>query len=77
MNRPLILALIIWLVTILALIVALGTLSGCAEDRYLTKEEDAEMRAYCEPQPQGCAVLPMHEWKQIEKLLQRMNGLRT
>jgi hypothetical protein len=43
-------------------------LPGCAEDRWLTKEEDAEMRAACEPVG-GCAVIPNPVWKQIQRAL--------
>jgi hypothetical protein len=66
--RPLILPLLFWLASILLLIVMLAGLSGCAEKRWLTKEEDAEMRATCEPVG-GCAVIPNPIWKQIERAL--------
>lgn len=42
-------------------------LSGCASDRYLTKDQDDEMRRSCEPE--GCAIVPNPLWKQIEYLL--------
>lgn len=40
-------------------------LSGCAT-RYLTPEEDEDLRARCE---QGCVVMPV-----LEKLLERLRG---
>lgn len=49
-------------------VLIIASLSGCAEDRWLTKEEDAEMRATCEPVG-GCAVIPNPVWKQIERAL--------
>lgn len=71
------LPLIVWLVVVGLIIAGVVSLSGCAENRYLTKEEDDELRAQCEPQPQGCAVMPMHEWLQIEQILKRLSGQAT
>lgn len=47
---------------------------GCASDRYLTAEEDAELRAQCEPHPGHCIAIPMPLWKKIEQLLRMMAG---
>lgn len=54
-----------------ALLVVL-LLSGCAQDRYLTKEADATMRERCEPG--GCVVIPRQLWQQIETLLKGLHG---
>lgn len=51
---------------VVAIIIA--GLVGCAEDRWLTKEEDAEMRAACEPYG-GCMLVPNPLWKKIQQLL--------
>lgn len=53
--------------TLSAIALVLG-IAGCAEERWLTKEEDAEMRAYCEPQG-GCALVPAPIWEQIKRVL--------
>lgn len=42
-------------------------LYGCADDRYLTKEEDQEMREKCEPH--GCMLIPVPAWRLIERAL--------
>lgn len=42
-------------------------LYGCAEDRYLSKDEDQEMRETCTPH--GCMIIPAPVWKQIERAL--------
>lgn len=57
-----------WLFVIALVGAALVNLAGCAEDRYLSKEQDAEMRGLCEQQG-GCTVLPTPMWKQIERIL--------
>lgn len=46
---------------------------GCAETRYLSKEEDDELRTVCEPAG-GCAVIPRPVWQKIEQLLGGMRG---
>jgi hypothetical protein len=43
------------------------SLGGCAEDRWLTKEEDAEMRQNCEAT--GCVAVPVPLWNQIKRTL--------
>jgi len=56
--------------------VLIVALAGCAtppQERWLTAEEDAEMRAKCEPVG-GCAMVPMPLWNQIEKLLRSLAG---
>jgi hypothetical protein len=45
---------------------------ACASDRYLTADEDAELRAKCEPAT--CAVIPMPLWIQIEQFIRSMSG---
>ena len=53
------------------LILALA-LSGCATtDRYLTEEQDREMRATCE---NGCMVIAGPAWEQLRKAV-KMCGL--
>lgn len=44
-------------------------LLGCAEDRFLSKEEDEELRQSCEQVE--CVVVPVPVWLQI---MQRLNG---
>lgn len=39
------------------------TLLGCADDRYLTKQEDADMRKNCERV--GCAIVPVPIFRQL------------
>ena len=45
---------------------------GCATERYLTAQEDAELRAKCEPA--NCAIVPLKLLKQIEQLIRSMGG---
>ena len=47
---------------------------GCAEQRFLTKEQDAEFRANCEGV--GCACMPRPDWERIEQLLRRLGMWR-
>jgi hypothetical protein len=54
-------------------IVLVLLVSGCASERYLTAEQDAEFRTNCEPN--GCTVLPNPVWQRIEMILQSL-GLR-
>jgi len=42
-------------------------LTACAQDRYLSAEQDAEMREHCGEI--GCAVIRNDQWKILEKLL--------
>ena len=39
-------------------------LAGCAQDRYLSAEEDSEMRSRCEPVG-GCALVPLNIFIEI------------
>ena len=57
---------------VLAFVIML--MPGCATDRYLTAEEDAELRAKCEPHPGHCVAVPYPLWKKIEQLLRMMGG---
>ena len=57
---------------ILAFLIIL--MPGCASDRYLTAEEDAELRQKCEPHPGHCVAVPMPIWLKIEQLLRAMSG---
>ena len=59
---------------LIAAVVATAMLAGCAGDRFLTAEQDAEMRANCEPG--GCTCVPARQWDQIEQLLRRLGILR-
>ena len=54
----------------LATVVLFLIAPGCASDRYLTKEQDEEMRANCEPH--SCVVVPAPVWAQIEAMLKRL-----
>lgn len=42
---------------------------GCASDRYLTAEEDAQLRQKC---AEDCAIVPMKLWRQIEQLIKSL-----
>lgn len=42
-------------------------LSGCANDRYLTSEQDKELRGVCETE--GCVIVPLPQWRLFEKIL--------
>jgi hypothetical protein len=42
-------------------------LAGCASDRYLSAEEDADMRRACEAQ--GCTIIPTPLWEQFKRAL--------
>lgn len=41
-------------------------LAGCASDRLLTKEEDAQIAKEC---MQGCMVVPQNAWEALMKKL--------
>jgi hypothetical protein len=57
-----------------ALPILFSALVGCTQPapRYLTAEQDAEMRAYCEPA--GCEIVPTPMWRQIEQIIRRVLG---
>ena len=57
---------------VLAFVIVL--MPACASDRYLTAEEDADLRAKCEPHPWHCVAIPYPLWKKIEQLLRSMAG---
>ena len=59
----------------LYLLCVLFSIAGCASqpERWLTAEEDADLRAKCEPHG-GCVAVPNPVWQQIEMLLRRMGG---
>lgn len=43
---------------------------GCSSTRYLTAEQDAEMREICEkPENHGCAVVPGRVWEYVQKMM--------
>lgn len=48
-------------------------LAGCAAqpERFLTKEQDDEMRKVCE---EGCVTLPVSVWIQIQQIFQSFKG---
>lgn len=48
-------------------------LAGCATtpERFLTKEQDDEMRKVCES---GCITVPVSVWQQIEQFFQQFKG---
>jgi hypothetical protein len=69
-RRMVVLPWIIWFLTFFAAIVIALQLSGCASDRYLTKEQDDKMRAMCEAH--GCEVVPSPVWREVEKILQHL-----
>ncbi len=54
-----------WLLLLLA--VAMLPIYGCAEDRWLTKEQGAEFRKTCEKT--GCPVIPDPVWDEIKRRL--------
>jgi membrane-associated PAP2 superfamily phosphatase len=56
----------IWAVLVACMIVLVLS-AGCAEDRFLTKEQDQEYREAC--QEYGCTVVPNPVWERIEKAL--------
>lgn len=63
---------IIALVTAFVGAVVLTLLSGCASTpRFLTEEQDAEMRTAC---PGECVVLPLELWRQIERVIRAVMG---
>ena len=52
-----------------AVALLLLSLPGCASERFMTKEQDDEMRANCAEH--GCTVIPNPVWQQIEQVLRR------
>lgn len=59
-----------WLVIVI-LLLSLGLfLPGCS-GRYLTEEQDAELREVCEKQG-GCTMLPTPVWREIREILRQL-----
>lgn len=63
-----------WAKAVLVLLV-LCLAVGCtsAPQRYLSQEEDANMRAFCEPRG-GCVLVPTSLWENVEKFLRALAG---
>ena len=55
----------------IAALALVAALSGCATDRYLTEEQDREMRATC---VDGCMVIAGPAWERLRKAV-KMCGL--
>lgn len=73
-RKPLlIIPALIWLGIVIATIVIALQLSGCAAERFMTQEQDDEMRANCSEH--GCTVIPNPVWQQIEAILKRSGAL--
>lgn len=65
----------LYLLSVVGIFAGVLALAGCAETRYLTKEQDDEMRANCEAH--GCKVVPNPVWNQIEQLLRQLGLVRA
>lgn len=61
-----------WLARVPVLLIA-AALTSCAPARHLTVEQDAEMHESC---VDGCAVVPMPIWREIEKVLRSLGQQR-
>ena len=48
-------------------------LTGCATDRYLTKEEDAALRQACAP-ANDCVILRAEQWRLIQEFIAAHRG---
>jgi hypothetical protein len=46
--------------------------SACAENRYLTKEQDAQIKEACEAQ--GCVMVPVPVWQKIQEIFGQFRG---
>ena len=58
----------------LALLLLLALLVGCAQpERYLTQEQDAQMRENCESE--GCVVVPEAVFQEMLRRLRQMGVL--
>lgn len=49
-------------------------LAACAQGRYLTPEQDEEIAKRC---VEGCKVIPLWRWQEIEEQLKRSSETRT
>jgi hypothetical protein len=47
--------------------------TGCASERFLTEEQDAEMKASCEEH--GCTVIPNPIWFQMREILKHSGAI--
>ena len=60
----------------LATFVLILSMAGCASERYLNEQEDAQMRKMCEDKANGgCAVIPGNTWKAIQQLFGGGTGI--
>jgi len=50
-------------------------LTGCATDRYLTKEEDAALKQACAP-ANDCVILRAEQWRLIQEFIAAHRGER-
>lgn len=50
--------------------IALASILGCATERYLSEEQDAQFKAMCEKD--GCQVIPSPAWERIEYILKQL-----
>ena len=48
-------------------------LTGCATDRYLTKEEDAALKQACAP-ANDCVILRAEQWRLIQEFIAAHRG---
>ena len=61
---------------VLILGISIPILGGCASERYLSEQEDAQMRKMCEDKANGgCAVIPGNTWKAIQQLFGGGTGI--
>lgn len=64
----------LWFCIVVAL---LFSCAGCTStppyERYMTDEQDAEMRESCEPH--GCTVIPNPIWFQMREILKRSGAI--
>ena len=63
-----------WAIAVILIVSVTGALAGCAGERYVSDEQDAALRATCEPA--GCRVVPLPLWKQIEEILRAITGVQ-
>lgn len=59
------------LLAVCAIVVVLA--AGCAPERYLTLEQDAEIARRC---AEGCKVVPLWRWQEIEEQLRQRGTSR-
>jgi hypothetical protein len=61
----------LWCLIWIAAIVVPLACAGCSAPRYLTQEQDDEMRKFCE-RPGGCVLIPGEQWRAIRQFLERL-----